>query len=687
MRPNLDIGLADIYTHVNAGQLCQGSDLCQHLLGFWPNHAELLHLMGVISYSLGNAHQAIFCLRKATANSVAPALYHSNLAEICRQQHLLSEGEKAGRRAVELDPCLTAAWNNLGIILQETGKNDESILCLERVVTQQPDNPEGHNNLGNSLKRSGRLIEAEAHYHKALNLRPDYAEAYNNLSNLLIDLGQLDQAQTAAEQALRLNSRMADAYINRAAIETARSRHDDALRWFDALGKVDPNYGKGLAAKALTLRQLNRLEDAEATARHAIKVNPESGEAFNTLGVILQSSGRFDEALACYDLVATFTGLDVENALVNRAVLLMETARKDDAKQGFDQAIAAFPRSSQAWFNRSDVKTFVPNDPDIDKMEALLSDNNVQSLSGRICMHFALGKAYLDGGASDQAFRHLKMGNQLKRSTVSYNDKAIGEWVGHIIKTFSPTLFNSFKGVGDPTTVPVFVLGMPRSGTTLVEQILASHPEVHGAGELSILPDMVKWLDNYPSVIPSLGAADFLRMGQEYIRRTALLTEGHRYMVDKMPANFLYSGLIHLILPNAKIIHCRRDPVDTCLSCYTKLFTAEQVFTYDLEELGQFYLKYQSLMAHWRETLPASQFIEVDYESVVDNVEEEARRLIDFLKLPWDESCVHFHQNRRAVKTASVNQVRQPIYKTSKGRWKSYASYLKPLLDVLGVEG
>jgi Sulfotransferase family len=228
---------------------------------------------------------------------------------------------------------------------------------------------------------------------------------------------------------------------------------------------------------------------------------------------------------------------------------------------------------------------------------------------------------------------------------------------------------------------------MPRSGTTLVEQILASHPMVHAAGELKRLQILSDGIDGFPQSAASLNAAQLKALGEAYLGFVALMAAGQRYVVDKMPSNFTNAGLIRLVLPDAQIIHCRRDAVDTCLSCYTKLFAGEQAFAYDQTELGRFHRAYQALMAHWRTVLPASHFLEVDYEAVVEDLEHEARRMFDFLSLPWDERVLRFYDTKRPVRTASVNQVREPIYRTSAGRWRKHAAHLQPLLGALGRFG
>jgi hypothetical protein len=232
--------------------------------------------------------------------------------------------------------------------------------------------------------------------------------------------------------------------------------------------------------------------------------------------------------------------------------------------------------------------------------------------------------------------------------------------------------------------MPIFVLGMPRSGTTLVEQILASHPQIHGGGELPVLRQVADGAGHYPESVPGLTGDAITAMGRQYLARIAPLS-GRPRLVDKMPANFLYVGLIRLILPNARIIHCRRHAADTCLSNYTKLFASEQLFSYDLGELGSFYRAYDELMAHWRATLPAARLIEVSYEDVVDDLAGQARRLVEWLDLPWDDACLRFHETQRVIRTASLSQVRQPIYTGSKGRWRRYSAYLAPLLTELGL--
>lgn len=678
--------LTQAHAHWNAGQADQAEQLCQQVLALWPGQSDALHLMGLMAHAYGNLDLAIDHLRRASLAPRAPAIYLSNLAEMCRQAGKLADAEQAGRRAVAMDAMMVAGWNNLGIILQEAGKLEESLTCLQRVVTLQPDYPEAHNNLGNTLKRLGRLDQARSHYEQALKLAPSYAEAFSNLSNLLNDLGRPDEALASARRAIDANPRLSDAYINAAAVELARDRYDEALRWVDSLLAYAPLHVGALGVRATILRRLSRLDEALADARRAVAAAPDNGEAQNILGEVLQAQDKIDEALAAFDRAAGSLGFAPEKALINRGVLLMEQGDKDAAKQAFDDVLKQFPRSASAWFNMADLHRFTPGDPGLAAMEALIGPGGLQTESDRTALYFAIGKAWMDIGDAERAFTYLDEGNRRKRSTFAYDAAAVDRWFSDIIAAFPAELISRPATALPESDLTVFVVGMPRSGTTLVEQVLASHPAVFGAGELSTLQSLVNQAGGVPAVAQKLSPENEALLGRQYLDAVRPMAGSHRRMIDKMPSNFLFAGLIARILPEARIIHVRRDPVDTCLSCYTKLFTREQLFSYDQAELAAFYRNYERLMDHWRAILPADRLIEVRYEDLVGDIETEARRLTDFCGLNWDPACVEFHKTSRTIRTASLNQVRSPLYSSSINRWRAYAPHLGPLLAGLGVD-
>jgi tetratricopeptide (TPR) repeat protein len=656
---------------------------CRQVLAIWPGQTDAAYLLGLMAYTFGNLDLAIAHIREACRSPRAPAVYFSDLAEMCRQRGLLAEGEEAGRRAVALAPEFAAAWNNLGIVLQEMLKLDQSRVCLEQALALDPKNAEMLNNLANTYKRLGFAGEAEKRWTAALALKPDYAEAYSNLANLLNDQGEYERAEGAARRAIEINPRLVDAYVNLAAAHTVRHRHADALQALDALASFAPGHARGLAARALSLKELDRLDEALEAAKRAAVQAPESPEPHNAIGQVRQALGEFEPALAAYDRAAALAGPAQMDAIANRGALFVEFGRKAEAIKAAEEAAKAFPNVPGILFGQTELRRFERGDPQIGQMQTLLAREG-NSLADRTTLHFGLGKAFLDIGDSEQAFRHYDEGNRLKRSTFAYDVEADERWMADIARVFSPALLADRAEAGARSQTPVFVVGMPRSGTTLIEQILASHPMVMGAGELRRLRTLVEEIDGFPASVPSMTDAQLKAAGEAYLAYIGPMAAGRRRVVDKMPSNFLFAGLIRIVLPEAKIIHSRREPADTCLSCYTKLFAGALAFAYDQTELGRFHRSYQRLMEHWRTTLPASHFLEVDYEAVVDDLEAEARRMLDFLGLSWDERVLRFHETERPVRTASVNQVREPIYRDSKGRWRKHAANLQPLLAVLG---
>jgi len=516
--------------------------------------------------------------------------------------------------------------------------------------------------LGNELFNAGRVQEAVEAYQRALEFQPDRAATHYNLGNALLGSGRVDEALDAYERALQLR----------------------------------PDFPRALNNLGNALHRLGRLEEAIRAYRKALRLEPDEADACNNLANALKDAGRLDEALSLYDRAIGLRRPGRDRALANKALLLMEMGALSGAREAVREALADNPDCVPAWHIQALLKTFEPDDPDLQTLERLLgrADALGMPVESRIRLNIALGKAWLDAGDDERAFACLEEGNRLKRSTVRYDARLAGERITAVANTFSMELLQRFAGTGagHPSEAPVFVMGMPRSGTTLVEQILASHPEVHGAGELQVLRQLVPGLSTlepdpcpplYPALLARCSPADLARMGQEYVARVCDPYPDKRRVIDKMPVNFLYAGLIHLVLPNARIIHCRRDPVDTCLSCYMRTFTGDVSFAYDLYELGHYYRHYSALMDHWRALLPPRCYLEVRYEDIVEDLEREARRMVEFCGLSWDAACLRFHQNERPVHTASATEVRRPIYRTSVGRWRPYARHLAPLVAAL----
>ena len=681
------------YRHWEAGQLQEAEFLSRQILAVWPGQTDVLHLLGLIAHSAGRTDLAIEHMREACAAPGAAPAYFSNLGELCRRLGRLAEAEQAARQAVALDGTVAASWSNLGIILQEAGKPEASAHCLRRVLALAPDMAEGHNNLGNTLRRLDRGAEATRRYRAALAIEPLYADACCNLGSLTGDLGRHEEGMALLRRAIELEPRMPGAYLNAAELELSRGRGLEALGWLEALRDFAPDHPALPAGRSGILLRLGRAGEALAVAEAALAAAPGQPAILNAAGAALQAMDRYDEALDAFGKAAAADGDSGAAGLIGRAILLTQLGRLEEAAAAFAEARRRFPRCGAAWYGAVDLLPC--GDGEAALLEAMLDAPSGLGRDDRTMLHFTLGAARLEAGDTERAFAHFASGNALKRSALDFDAAATERWIDAIAQAFpAERLAVGAAPSADPSDLPVFVVGMPRSGTSLVEQILASHPAVHGAGELSVLEQIVNRVTlpdgrpvPYPALVEAASPDDLAELGQRYLDQVSGLAGDAVRLVDKMPLNFLYAGLIALALPGARVVHCRRDALDCCLSNYTRLFQDQNVFTYDLAELGRFHRAYERLMAHWRRVLPPDRFLELDYEALVAEPEAEVRRLLAFCGVAWDPACLDFHRTRRRVTTASAVQVRRPIHSDAVGRGKALAEHLAPLVQALSCDG
>lgn len=526
---------------------------------------------------------------------------------------------------------------------------------------------------------AGRIDAAVARYKRALFLKPDYADAHNNLGVALAAQGRMDDAMARYRRALALKPDFADAHGNLGVALAAQGRNADAISHYERVLVLNPDHPGAHYNLAIALAAQGRIAEAVTHYRCALALNPQDADAHNNLGNALDGLGDPDAAMTHYTRALAINP-DHAEAHNNLGNIFREQGRFDAAMAHYDRAIAIEPASAEAHFHRAEIKIFHQGDTDLRVLEALAGRDNLPE--GKTpYVHFALAKALEDSGDYNRAFAHLRKGNDLKRAQIHYDEQRVARAFDRIAALFDRRLLDRLRGEGDPSSMPILVLGMPRSGSTLIEQILASHPQVHGAGEL---PNLENAAGQFPNNVPTLDGPALRRIAQTYIAGLPALADGKVRIVDKLPGNFFYVGLIRLILPNARIIHTVRNPIDTCVSCYSRLFTCGQHFSYDLAELGRYYRRYANLMAHWRSILPPGAMLDVCYENVVEDLETQARRLIAYCGLPWDDRCLSFHKTVRPVRTASAVQVRSPLFRSSIDRWRRYEAGLGPLLRELG---
>ena len=674
------------------GFLGDADELARRALVAKPDNAEAVHTLGLVAHQSGRLDEAIEHMLHAVALNPEVAVYHANLGEMCRLAGRIDEAIAAGRRALELKPDYQAALSNLGIALFDQGKFEEAIEHYDRALAQQDDFVQAHSNRGNALQRLKRYGEAEAAYRRALKLQPDFTDAWNNLGTCVRELGRLEEAEAAYRKALERQPNNPEILDNLALAVKDLDRLDEAAELLRRGLSIDARLDKLHVHYASVLFDQHKVEEAVEAAERALALDAGNYDAINLLGRVAFERGDLEAAIA-HSRHAIALKPDLTDAHNNLGNALREAGRLREAQTAYLDALRLGPEVSGVYLNLADLKTFAPGDPHLSAMEALAAKPDGLSNNDRMHFDFALGKAYADLKDSRRSFVHLRDGNAAKRAMIFYDETATFSFFDRLEAIFTRDLIRTKTGGGDPSPMPIFVIGMPRSGTTLVEQILASHPAVYGAGELKTLDNIVQAVSGpdgstraYPEFMPALDAASLRAMGADYVAAVRKLAPRSERVTDKMPSNYYYVGLIHLALPNAKIVHCIRDPVDTCVSCFSKLFSDEQLHTYDLAELGRYYRRYERLMAHWRRVLPAAAMLNVRYEDVVADLKTQARRIISYCGLPWDDRCLAFYQTKRPVRTASATQVRQPIYKTAIGRWRVYEKELGPLLSALGID-
>jgi tetratricopeptide (TPR) repeat protein len=623
------------------------------ILTLQPNHLDSLHLLGALAHQTGRNELAVALMSKVLAVSESVPFVHNNIALALRSLGRKDDAIAHFRRAIVLKPDYFEALWALGQSLHERDELDESAACYRAVLKVQPGHADAYNNLGIVLADQGKIDEAINHYQQALTAKPDFADAYYNLGNALLAKGRIANAITYYRWALAVRPQFAEVHHNFANILLGLDKLEEAIIHYQQALAIKPDYAEAYNNLGNALRKHGRLDEAVARYRQSLVIKPAFGDAFNNLGNTLRELGRLAEA-----------------------------------RDACEKAVAIAPMNPMFHHSLAISKNYAPGDQQLLAMELIASDSTKLAAQERTYLHFALAKAYQDVGEFQRCFSHLLQGNALKREEIVYDEAEMHDCMARIAKVFSPSLLKD-KQIGEPSAVPIFIVGMPRSGTSLVEQILASHPKVFGAGELMNFAKGVTRLCQstpYPEAISNISEKEFRELGTNYVYEIRKLAPGAERITDKMPANFRFAGLIRLALPNARVIHVRRDPMDTCYSCFSKLFEGNQPYSYDLGELGRYYRAYEVLMEHWRNVLPNGFMLEVTYEELVVDLAREARRIIAHCGLQWNDRCLAFSENPRPVRTASALQVRQPIYRSSIGRWRVHEHLLDPLINALSAD-
>jgi tetratricopeptide (TPR) repeat protein len=672
-------------------QYAQALRVCRQIIESRPGNADAQNILGVTLAAVGQTKDAVAALKRAIKINANAASYHANLGEILRQAGQLDEAKAALDAAIKLDPNNAQALNNLGIVHYEQKKFSEAVEYYRKALKVRPAMAEALNNLGNALRVSGDIDGAMQAYQEALTQRAVYPEVYNNLGTLLQQDKKFEEAEHALRKAIQQNPRYIEAHNNLGQLLFAQKKEVEALRILgEALKFAPKNVQTLLLTAKIQLRRAN-LAAAEQAIKLAMQEEPESSEALTLLGQVLHETDRYEEAIEVLEK-ALKKMPDNPEALNFYGVALKSVGRLDEARDHIIKALKLNDGMYGAYANLNDLVDFSEGIGEelFNRMEAIFESVPNQEAEQFLALHFAYAKALDDRGQHEKALEHYITGGRMKRKQLEYKESDTFAFFDAIREAFPKEAFENRKYEGLDDDRFVFIVGMPRSGSTLVEQILSSHPDVYGAGEVKYLSralgqlrDRFPSLPKYPEMAGKLTAAQFDITAKNYQKALANGAGDAKKITDKLLTNYFFLGLINLLFPKAKVINTQRDPVDTCLSGFTKLFKDDMPHSYDLSELGRYYGKYRELMQHWEKVLPEGFLTTVIYEDVVADTEKEAKRLIEFLGLPWDPKCVEFHKSDRPVKTASVAQVRKPIYKTSVKRWKKYGDGLQPLVDAI----
>lgn len=621
-----------------------------------PNHPLALLYMSVAHRRQGAAEAARDMLQSLAATQPKSADVRFELGVTLSELEETEAAAKAFKAATELNPNLPRAWLALADTLRLLGDSAGADIAYARHIQVSVNEPRLME--AAAALCEGRIAIAERILRPYLKEHPTDVSAIRMLAETGTRLGRYDDAGKLLSRCIELAPGFVAARHNYATVLYRQGKSNEAVVQLETLLKDEPRNPSYRNLMSAALARLGEHQRAIAFYEGLLQEYPTQPKIWMSYGHTLRAVGRQQDCITAY--------------------------RK---------SISLLPHLGESYWSLANLKTIRFDRKDITAMQAQLERVTGLSAEDRYHLHFALGKALEDEADFKASFLHYDEGNRLRRASLEYDADEFADKVGRAKKTFTREFFDAHKGQGHQSSEPIFIIGLPRSGSTLIEQILASHSQIEGTMELPDIISIALQMDGkrrdsepsvYPEILTGLGSSEIQVLGTKYLDGTKLQRRMSRpYFVDKMPNNFLHTGLIHLILPNAKIIDARRHPMAACFSGFKQHFARGQGFSYGLTDIGRYYADYVSLMDHFDEVLPG-RVHRVLYERLVDEPEREIRRLLHYCGLPFEENCLRFHENERSVRTASSEQVRQPIFRDGLEQWRNYEQWLGPLKGVLG---
>jgi len=638
-------------TYLQTGEAESAEEVCAGALDQCPEDANFLCLSARALVKLQRFDEANARIERALSIFPEFERAHEARGELLLAQGQLPAAAEALQQALRLDPNRQQTRIKLGRLFMRMGRVDDARALKDEFMELSQDNEDIAR--AADLEKQKKFSEAENIYREILTRHPDNVSAMRLWASLGIQEKQYGSAEELLKQAVKVAPGFSQAWIDLCQVQYEQEKFEDVIESAKRVIKLRPRVPDGHIWLAAASASVGRHKDAAKFFGKALEIKPDHVGALCAKGNALRTIGDQDGAIAA-----------------------------------FRRSIEANPLHAEAYWNLANLKTFRFEDSEVDGMLALVGDERIAH-EGQVQLNNALGLEFEGRKEYGRAFGFIDRSNILRREKEFYDRAENEELVDMTIKAFSRQFLEDNTGHGDPEPSPIFIVGLPRSGSTLLEQILASHSMVDGTHELRDLALAIRSYrktsragERYPASVANIDEDGFKRLGSEYIERTRRHRGDCPFFTDKNPNNHVHVGLLHLILPNAKIINARRHPLDTCFGSYKQLFAQGQPFSYDLVELGEHYLQYQRLMDHWHDVLPGK-VLDVQYEEVVADLEGQARRILEYCELDWETSCLQFHETSRSVKSASSEQVRRPIYKSAVNTWRHYEQHLGALIEVL----
>lgn len=661
--------------------------ICERCFHASNSSAETLLALADIYRRLGNSSRTEDCYRQVLHLRPDDFISHANFGLFLFHHNRIHDAIISFRHAIKVNPDNSHLHYNLAVALQADGKISEAKCAYAKTIELQPEDARAHANIAFLLRKEGKLDEAVTHYNKAIFSADEMEELHYNLGLTLLQQGKIHEAEQALQRALQLNPEYSDGHSGLGSLYFYLGDYQRSIFCYKKSIKRNPKNIESLVGLTGSLAAIGQYKEAAAIINNALQISPDNVDVLITHGSLLINMGNPAKAAQIGTKILEKHPENKEARLLAAGALEIR-GENDKAHRYLKPLLDEEQVDANAGIIFATISKHIGlQEQAISVLERILDSSSYLPSHTRRKIHFTLGDNYDSIHSYDTAYKHYSTGNNLKQA--AYDRKQHSTNIENLTRFFNKEYLSNAVKSSIHAERPVFIVGMPRSGTSLTEQILSSHSRVFGAGELSDIKNIVYDMGNdagssrtYPEYLRHLDRTAINDISEKYLQHLDNLTSDADFVTDKMPSNFMHLGLIQVLFPHARIIHCKRSPLDTCLSCYFQDFGPSHPYAYSLPNLGHYYKQYQKIMDHWGKSLSIP-VLDVQYEELIEDQNTVTMRLLDFCNLDWEDGCLNFQDNKRLIWTASYKQVHQGLYRKSVARWKNYEQHLQKLREAL----